>query len=41
MGKLNKLQFNVPEFKIKREDSTDVRSKALSITPQDRKVRYK
>ena len=37
MGKSSKLQFNVPEFKIKREDSTDVRSKVLSLTPEDRK----
>ena len=37
MGKSGKLQFNVPEFKIKREDNTDIRSKVLSLTPQDRK----
>ncbi len=36
IGKSGKLQFNVPEFKIKREDNTDVRSKVLSLTPQDR-----
>ena len=37
MGKSGKLQFNVPEFVIKREDNTDIRSKVLSLTPQDRK----
>ena len=37
MGKLGKLQFNVPEFKIKRDDNTDIRSKVLSLTPEDRK----
>ncbi|MCL5404582.1 MAG: CRISPR-associated endonuclease Cas1 [Candidatus Marsarchaeota archaeon] len=37
MGKSDKPQFKVPEFKIKREDSTGVRSKVLSLTPQDRK----
>ena len=37
MGKSGKLQFNVPEFKIKREDSTDVRSKVLNLTQEDRK----
>ena len=37
MSKSGKLQFNVPKFKIKREDSTDVRSKVLSLTPDDRK----
>ena len=37
IGKSGKLQFNVPEFKIKREDNTDIRSKVLSLTPQDRK----
>ena len=37
MGKSGKLQFNVPEFKIKRDDNTDVRSKVLSLTPEDRK----
>ena len=37
IGKSGKLQFNVPEFKIKREDSTDIRSKVLSLTPEDRK----
>ena len=36
-GKSGKLQFNVPEFRIKREDNTDIRSKVLSLTPQDRK----
>ena len=29
IGKSGKLQFNVPEFRIKREDSTDIRSKVL------------
>ena len=37
MGKSNKLQFSIPEFKMKREDNTDIRSKVLSLTPQDRK----
>ena len=37
MGKSNKLQFSIPEFKMKREDNTDVRSKVLSLTPEDRK----
>ena len=37
MDRSNKLQFNVPEFKIKREDNTDIRSKVLSLTPQDRR----
>ena len=37
MGKSGKLQFNVPEFRIKREDNTDIRSKVLSLTPEDRK----
>ena len=37
IGKSGKLQFNVPEFVIKREDNTDIRSKVLSLTPQDRK----
>ena len=37
MDRSNKLQFNVPEFKIKREDSIDIRNKVLSLTPQDRK----
>ena len=35
MGKANKLQFNVPEFRIKREDNMDIRNKVLSLTPQD------
>ena len=37
MGNSGKLQFNVPEFKIKREDNTDIRNEVLSLTPQDRK----
>ena len=37
IGSPGKLQFNMPEFKIKREDSMDVRSKVLSLTPEDRK----
>ena len=37
MGRSNKLQFNVPEVKIKREDNTDIRNKVLSLTPKDRK----
>ena len=39
MGKSGKLQFNVPEFEIKREDNTDIRSKVLSLTPKDRNRR--
>ena len=31
------LQFNVPEFKIKREDNTDIHNKVLNLTPEDRK----
>jgi len=37
MGKSSKLQFNIPEFEIKREDNTDIRNKVLSLTVQDRK----
>ena len=37
MGKSSKLQLNMPEFKIKREDNTDIRNEVLSLTPQDRK----
>jgi CRISPR-associated protein Cas1 len=37
MGKLNKLQFVIPEFEIKREDHTELRDKIASLTPQDRK----
>ena len=37
MGKSGKLQFNGPEFKVKREDNTDIRSKVLSLTSEDRK----
>ena len=37
IGKSNKLQFNVQEFRIKRDDNTDIRNKVLSLTPQDRK----
>ena len=37
MGKSGKLQFNVPEFEIKRDDNTDICSRVLSITPEDRK----
>ncbi|MDG7038243.1 MAG: hypothetical protein JRN37_03650, partial [Nitrososphaerota archaeon] len=37
MVKSGKLQFNAPEFKIKREDNTDIRNKVLSLTPEDRK----
>ena len=32
IGKSNKLQFNVPEFKIKRDDNIDIQSKVLSLT---------
>jgi CRISPR-associated protein Cas1 len=37
IGKSGKLQFNIPEFKIKREYNTDIHSKVLSLTPEDRK----
>lgn len=37
IGKSSKLQFNVPEFVIKRDDNTDIRSKVLGLTPKDRK----
>ena len=37
IGKSNKLQFNIPLFNIKREDSADIREKLLSLTPADRK----
>jgi CRISPR-associated protein Cas1 len=37
IGKSSKLQFDIPEFEIKREDNTEVRNKVLSLTPQDRK----
>ena len=37
LGKSSKLQFNVPELKIKRGDNTDICSKVLNLTPQDRK----
>ena len=37
IGKSSKLQFDIPEFGIKREDNTEVRNKVLSLTPQDRK----
>ena len=37
IGKSGKLQFNIPEFEIKREDNTEIRNKVLSLTPQDRK----
>ena len=37
IGKSGKLQFDVPEFVIKRDDNTDIRNKVLSLTPQDRK----
>ncbi|MEM0136050.1 MAG: hypothetical protein QXU18_12645 [Thermoplasmatales archaeon] len=38
MDKSSRLQFNVPEFRIKREDNTDIRNKVLGLTPQDRKM---
>jgi len=37
MGKSGKLQFNIPEFEIKRGDNTDIRNKVLSLTTEDRK----
>ena len=37
MGKSSKLQFNIPEFEIKREDTLEIRNKILSLTPEDRK----
>ncbi|MDE1825343.1 MAG: CRISPR-associated endonuclease Cas1 [Candidatus Micrarchaeota archaeon] len=38
IGKSGKLQFNIPEFKIKREDNTGIRNKVLNLTPEDRKT---
>ena len=35
--KSSKIQFNISESKIKREDSTDIRNKVLGIMPKDRK----
>jgi len=35
MGKSSKLQFNIPEFEIKREDTLEIRNKILSLTPED------
>jgi CRISPR-associated protein Cas1 len=37
MCKSSKLQFNIPEFEIKREDTLEIRNKILSLTPEDRK----
>ena len=37
IGKSSKLQFNVPELKIKREDNTDIRNKVLRLIPEDHK----
>ncbi|MEM0143651.1 MAG: hypothetical protein QXL94_06840, partial [Candidatus Parvarchaeum sp.] len=37
IGKSSRPQFKVPEFRIKREDSTDIRNKVLNLTLQDRK----
>ena len=36
-SKSDKLQFKVPEFKIKRDDNINIRNKVLSLTPEDRK----
>jgi CRISPR-associated protein Cas1 len=37
IGKLSRLQFNIPEFEIKRDDHIELRDKVASLTPQDRK----
>jgi CRISPR-associated protein Cas1 len=37
IGKSSRLQFNIPEFEIKREDHIELRDKVASLTPQDRK----
>ncbi len=37
IGKSSKLQFNIPEFEIKREDHVDLRDRVASLTPQYRK----
>jgi CRISPR-associated protein Cas1 len=37
MGKSGKLQFSIPEIKIKREDNAEIRNKVLSLTPEDHK----
>jgi CRISPR-associated protein Cas1 len=37
IDKSSKLQFNIPEFEIKREDTLEIRNKILSLTPEDRK----
>jgi CRISPR-associated protein Cas1 len=34
---LSRLQFNIPEFEIKREDRTEIRNKVLNLTTEDRK----
>ncbi len=36
-GKSRKLQFDIPEFRIKRDDDADIRKKLLSLTPEERK----
>jgi len=37
IGKSSKLQFDIPEFEIKRGDTLEIRNKILSLTPEDRK----
>jgi len=37
IDKSSKLQFNIPEFEIKREDTLEIRNKILSLTSEDRK----
>ena len=36
IGKSGKLQFNIPEFRIKRENNTDIRNMVLNLTLEDR-----
>ena len=36
-GKSNVLEFNIPDLKITRVDSKDIRSKIMAIDPEKRK----
>ena len=36
-GKTNVLEFNIPDLKITRVDSQDIRSKIMAIDPEKRK----
>ncbi len=40
IGKLDKIQFSILQFEINRTDNTNVRSKVLSLTPEDHKRLY-